>query len=149
MLPWPRPLSGDVFRPARALGDLFSISDHIDRRTPKPAITPKVHPDTVTLNLLRKVLKEDQKILAGNPIVKQVVERYLDLAVNVDDTGHPNAQVEPSLSFREWINDLTVGHLDRIKKKRERERYKQLRKSAEKAKKARGQAYTQRTARDR
>lgn len=115
--------------------------------TEDPKMPPKIHPDTVTLNILKTVLLEDQKLIAGNPIVKQVIDRYVDIVKNTDDEGYNKAAIEPTVSFRNWINDLTVGHLERIRKKREKLKYRQSRKTTEKKVKQEGRAKFNKTQR--
>ena len=129
-LPW---FSADAAKKATEIEDTATIRAHEDSKMP-----PKIHPDTVTLNILKTVLLEDQKLIAGNPIVKQVIDRYVDIVKNTDDEGYNKAAIEPTPSFRSWINDLTVGHLERIRKKREKLKYRQSRKTTEKKVKQEG-----------
>lgn len=114
------------------------------RATPR---APAFNPDLVTLDVLRKTLEEDQKLLSGNPIVKELVDRYIDIVRNVDANGFPNAPVEPVAMFRARINELTVGQLDKIQRKRLRTKYRAERKQTEKAIKAKGQQRFERSTR--
>lgn len=102
---------------------------------PKSAIVPNIHPDTVTLHGLRAQLKADVKALSGNPIAKEVVLRYFDMAFNVTDDGEAGAPIEPATSFRDRVNELTVGHLSQVKRRRDRQRNRTARKEQEKARK--------------
>jgi len=139
---------------ARCLGDLMEMTGlrrnpPTPKREPVSALRPKINPDTICLNTLRQVLLEDQKLLAGNPIVKQVIDRYVDIVQNVDENGYNKAPIEPTVSFRTWINDLTVGHLERVRKKRQKLKYRQERKTREKQAKSLGKAKFDKTQRKR
>lgn len=115
--------------------------------TMQPLAQHRAHPDTITLMALKETLRKDQKALAGNPIVREAVARYFDIAFNVDDGGAPNAPIESPVEFRERVNDLTVGHFNQTKRRKEKLAARYLAKQQEKSAKKLGQEKFQRSQR--
>lgn len=115
----------------------MGIRDWLSLAPKKPAtrqaIAPPVVPERATLYAIRETLRADIKALANNPIAQEILVRYYDIAIHVDDQGEPDHDIEHSVSFRDRINELTVGHLNKIKRKRELELSRQVKKQQEKA----------------
>lgn len=115
--------------------------------TMQPLAQHRAHPDSITLLALKETLRRDQKALAGNPIVREAVARYFDIAFNVDDIGVPCAPVEDTVEFRERVNELTVGHFNQVKRRKEKLAARNMAKQQEKTAKKMGQEKFQRTQR--